>query len=272
MFLMNDYTCFKMKHIPKVELDPNDFIFIYQDGKIALTPQKEIPRLNQLNTSYFADSFYCFGSINQYKCLLWEMTAKQLPDLIFHETKLSYRLLSSEFYHATAIGNHLNHWRDTHRYCGKCAMLMVDKVDERARFCATCNNIIYPKISPCIIVLIIKDEEILLARSSHFLPGVMSLLAGFIEIGESVEQALIREVKEETTIEIKDLKYICSQPWPFPDLLMLGFTAHYASGEIIINNQEIEAANWFKYTNLPPLPNEMSIARYLIDQHFNKLI
>jgi NAD+ diphosphatase len=109
----------------------------------------------------------------------------------------------------------------------------------------------------------------LLARSPHFPPGVLSTLAGFVSVGETVEQAVVREVKEEVGIEVNNLKYICSQPWPFPDSLMLGFTAEYVSGELKIDEKEIEFAGWFGKDNLPELPCKTSISCYLINGFIN---
>jgi NAD+ diphosphatase len=115
------------------------------------------------------------------------------------------------------------------------------------------------------IVLVERGRKLLLARSRHFLPGMYSVLAGFVEPGESLEEAVVREVREEVGIDVKDIKYFGSQPWPFPHSLMIGFTATYAGGEITLDDSEIEDAGWFTADNLPPIPGKISIARKLID-------
>jgi NAD+ diphosphatase len=115
------------------------------------------------------------------------------------------------------------------------------------------------------IVLVTRGDEILLARSPRYVPGMYSTLAGFVEAGESVENCVAREVREEVGVEIKNIQYLGSQGWPFPHSLMLGFHAEYASGEIVMQEEEIEDAQWFKLDNLPPLPFHRSIARYLIE-------
>lgn len=133
-----------------------------------------------------------------------------------------------------------------------------------------CHLSFFPRISPSIIVLIKKADHLLMARSPHFLPGVYGLIAGFIDAGESIEEAVHREVKEEVGLKIKNLSYFGSQQWPFPDSLMIAFTADYCSGDITINPDEIEEAGWYKYNNLPGRPQtSVSIASKLIDNFIN---
>jgi NAD+ diphosphatase len=161
--------------------------------------------------------------------------------------------------------NQLVRWSQHHRYCGKCGQPTVDKEDERAKICTGCGLVNYPRVSPAIIVAIIKDDKILLARSGRFPGGFFSVLAGFVEPGEDLETCVAREVFEETGIEVKNIRYFGSQPWPFPDSLMVGFTAEYAGGSIQIDGQEIVAADWYAPDNLPHIPPGISIARQLID-------
>ena len=128
---------------------------------------------------------------------------------------------------------------------------------------------IYPRISPCIIVLVTKGDKLLLARNTNFPRSMFSTLAGFIEVGESVEEAIEREVREEVGVCITDISYFGSQPWPFPSQLMLGFYAHYLSGDIICNPNEIEEAHWFSKNELPLTPPISSIAGRLINTFVN---
>lgn len=151
------------------------------------------------------------------------------------------------------------------RFCGRCGHKTRPLRTERAKLCTDCNLIIYPRISPAIIVLIRKGDEVLLARSPHFPGGVFSIIAGFVEPGESLEEAVHREVKEEVGIQVQNIRYFASEPWPFPDSLMLGFVADYTGGEIVIDRKEIEAAGWYTRDTLPPLPSRLSISRALIN-------
>lgn len=153
----------------------------------------------------------------------------------------------------------------TTRFCGLCGSETRQSTLERAKVCDGCGQAIYPRLSPAIIVLIRKDDTILLARSPRFPPGFHSVIAGFVAPGETLEEAVEREVREEVGIEIANIRYLGSEPWPFPDSLMIGFVADYAGGEIVIDNNEIVSAGWFDRASLPELPRKMSIARALID-------
>lgn len=150
-------------------------------------------------------------------------------------------------------------------FCGSCGSETRPLPTERARACSSCGRIFYPRISPAIIVLVKKGEEVLLARSSRFPAGVFSVIAGFNEPGENLEQTVHREVREEVGLTVQNLRYFGSEPWPFPDSLMIGFVAEHAGGEIRVDHQEIESAGWYTRATLPPFPSKTSISRALID-------
>jgi NAD+ diphosphatase len=156
-------------------------------------------------------------------------------------------------------------WAREHRFCGSCGSAMTQVPRERAMYCQACDLRSYPRISPSMIVLITRGDEILLARSPRFVTGVYSTLAGFAEPGESAEDCLRREVYEEVQLKVRNIQYIGSQCWPFPHSMMLGFHAEYESGDIVPQADEIEDAQWFNVHDLPPLPAGRSIARHLID-------
>jgi len=158
-------------------------------------------------------------------------------------------------------------WAREHRFCGACGRPTVQVRGERAMYCEHDNLRFYPRISPSMIVLITRADEVLLARSPRFVPGVYSTLAGFVEPGESAEDCVHREVMEEVQVRIKNLQYMGSQCWPFPHSMMLGFHAEYESGEIVPQADEIEDAQWFRIDDLPLLPANRSIARYLIEAY-----
>jgi len=156
-------------------------------------------------------------------------------------------------------------WLDATRFCPYCGQPLRLHATENALECPACGRLHYPRIEPCIITLISRGEEILLLRSVRDTAGIYACLAGFVEIGETLEQALRREVREETSLEVKDIRYAGSQGWPFPDQLMVGFYAEYESGEIRIQESEIADAQWFRRDALPPLPKPGSIAWRLIN-------
>jgi NAD+ diphosphatase len=160
-------------------------------------------------------------------------------------------------------------WDRTHRYCGQCGAATETLAHERAKQCPSCGLISYPRISPAIIIAVVKrndgDARVLLARNHRFPTGRYSVLAGYVEPGETLEECARREVCEEVGIDIKNIRYFGSQPWPFPNSLMIGFTAEYERGEITLEEGELADARWFSAGALPELPPKMTIARRLID-------
>jgi NAD+ diphosphatase len=156
-------------------------------------------------------------------------------------------------------------WARTHRYCGRCGTATEPMDGERARRCPGCGLLAFPRLAPAVIVLIRRGDEVLLARGRTFPVPMYSCLAGFVEPGETLEQAVRREVREEVGVEVGSVRYFGSQPWPFPHSLMVGFTAEWESGDIVIDESEIVDAQWFTADSMPMIPPGMSIARTLID-------
>jgi NAD+ diphosphatase len=156
-------------------------------------------------------------------------------------------------------------WDRQHRFCGRCGAATEAKPEERSRVCPACKLGAYPRLSPAVMALVRREGELLLARGPHFPPGMYSALAGFVEPGESLEQCLAREVEEEVGVRVSRARYFASQPWPFPNSLMIAFVCDWVSGEIRPQAGEIEEAKWFNVLQLPKLPSRISIARRLID-------
>ncbi len=163
-------------------------------------------------------------------------------------------------------------WQSQHRFCGRCGTGTRALGHEFAMECPDCGLLAYPRISPAVMVLIRDGQRLLLARSPHFKPGVFSALAGFVEPGETLEQCAAREVMEEVGLEITNLRYFASQPWPFPNSLMVAFFADYAGGQITPDPTEIEAADWFAPENMPLLPDPVSISRRLIEAALGEMV
>lgn len=175
-------------------------------------------------------------------------------------------MIEAEAFGIAGRAHHLLHWHRNSRFCGRCGTLMQPQA-EHAKHCPGCQQTFFPPISPAVIVLITRGRELLLAEAKFRTGRFFSLIAGFVSPGETLEEAVHREVKEEVGIEVKNLKYFGSQPWPFPQNLMVGFTAEYASGEIEIDPSEIESAAWFAPEALPSaLPRPFSIARKMIEK------
>ncbi len=155
-------------------------------------------------------------------------------------------------------------WDRTHRHCGVCGTPTQRQATERARRCPACGQVAYPRLSPAMMVLVWRGRELLLARSPQYSAGMYSALAGFVEPGESLEECVVREVAEEVSVSIRNLRYYGSQSWPFPHSLMVAYTAEWAGGEIVPQADEIEAADWFGIDALPIIPPRYSIAGHLI--------
>jgi NAD+ diphosphatase len=192
----------------------------------------------------------------------------KLPENIYGElmpVRALFSLAGAEAVYLAGRAIQLLDWQKNNRYCGRCGALTTVRTGQFAMVCPSCGLVVYPRISPAVMVLISRGDELLLARSPRFRPGVYSALAGFVEAGETLEQCAIREVLEEVGIEIANLRYFRSQSWPFPDSLMAAFFSDYAGGEIKPDPLEIEDAKWFSCSALPALPEPVSIARQLID-------
>ena len=160
---------------------------------------------------------------------------------------------------------HTCDWLSTSRFCGRCGTATKRHEKERCTVCPSCDLQTYPRISPAIITLVRKGDLALLASNAKFPGAFYSTLAGFAEIGESLEETLVREVREEAGITVKDVRYFGSQPWPFPNSLMIAFTAEWESGDIVVDPAELSDAKWFRADELPMIPPPVSIARRLID-------
>jgi NAD+ diphosphatase len=156
-------------------------------------------------------------------------------------------------------------WDRTHQFCGVCATPTLARSTERVRACPACGQLVYPRLAPAVMMLVRRGRELLLGRSPHFQPGVYSALAGFVDPGETLEDCVAREVREEVGVTVGKLRYFGSQSWPFPHSLMIAFFADYAGGDIVPQPDEIEDAQWFNVDALPTLPMAISISRRLID-------
>jgi NAD+ diphosphatase len=156
-------------------------------------------------------------------------------------------------------------WDRNHQYCSRCGTPTRMRTDERSRTCPACGYTTYPPVSPAIMILVTHQGRLLLARKPSFPKGRYSALAGFVEPGETLEDTVIRETREEVGVEVKNIRYFGSQPWPFPHSLMVAFTAEYAGGELRPDGVEIEEARWFTPEELPRLPPGISISRRLIE-------
>jgi NAD+ diphosphatase len=173
--------------------------------------------------------------------------------------------LPAALYTAAGYGLQLTRWGASRRFCSRCGRPLEDRREERARECPVCAWVEYPVMPPAVIVAVTRGERLLLARARRFPGRLFSVLAGYVEAGESLEACVRREVREEVGLTIRRLRYVGSQPWPFSGALMAGFTAEYAAGRLCVDGEEIVEADWFAAGRLPAIPEPPSLARRLID-------
>ncbi|MDA8126187.1 MAG: NAD(+) diphosphatase [Deltaproteobacteria bacterium] len=251
--------------------------FIFRNGKILtltegtatkplLIRTRELPQLN-------IEKALHIGELDRIDCYaLFDETEKgiEIPHSEWVSLRLGYGKFSEEMFQIYGRAAELLVWASQNRFCGRCGAPLALKADERCFQCPACRFISYPRISPAIIVAIEKEGKLLLARGARFQSEIYSVLAGFVEPGETLEECIRREVREEVGIEIKNIRYFKSQPWPFPDSLMIAFTAEYAGGELTIDPTEIVDAGWYSPEDFPPIPGKFAIARALIDHFLEK--
>jgi NAD+ diphosphatase len=242
--------------------------FVFEGYKLMVKQIKDelsIPNYNDVKSFKLKDAGF-FGTYNGLDCYFAEVL--EVPasndEMMFQELRLLSADRQDLFFKASR-GIHIMRWHKNNKYCGKCGSPTKLKEDEIAVICPECGFIVYPRISPAIIVAVTKGDQLLLARNARNVQGWFSVIAGFVEPGENLEQCVAREVKEEVGIDVENIKYFGSQPWPFPDSLMLAFTAEYAGGEIKPDQVEIVEAGWFRVNEIPKVPTGGSVARKLIE-------
>ncbi len=196
-----------------------------------------------------------------------EQSEPVLSGWLWKSLRVLYGVLSDDYYAVAGRAMQLLGWDRLHKYCGSCGNETFVREVERCRECPSCGHLAYPKLAPAVMALIRRDNKILLARGLHFPEKFYSVIAGYVDPGETLEQCIRREVFEEVGIKVKNIGYFGSQPWPFSGSLMIAFTCDWEEGEISIDPKELTDADWFDHTHLPQLPPHLSISRILIDAY-----
>lgn len=207
------------------------------------------------------------GALTDRHCIAVEVseTFEPPPGFAFRGLRAIHGHVSDDLFQIAGRAAQIVEWDRTHQFCGRCGTPMLYADSERAKRCPRCGLTSFPRLSPAVIMLVEREGKALLAHGAGFPTRMFSCLAGFVEPGESLEEAVEREVLEEAGIAIDGITYFGSQPWPFPHSLMIGFTARHAGGELTIDGVEIDEAGWFAPDELPEIPGKLSIARQLID-------
>ena len=258
--------------------------FVFQDDKLLVRPAGDtvsLPlvadvadlRVTPLRTLYLGYLHEAPG--RRIDCYAAEIAPdSQLPEGMTAEgLRQVYTGLGETLWTLAGRAIQIVTWDRTHQYCGQCGTPSETLPHERAKRCPRCGLITYPRLSPAIIIAVVRRTEdgprLLLARNHRFPTGRYSVLAGYVEPGETLEECARREVLEEVGVQIANVRYFASQPWPFPNSLMIGFTAEYVGGELTLEEAEIADARWFAANALPEVPPKMTIARRLIDWFVN---
>ena len=275
---------FKSNYYESRERLGGDYAFVFSGSEI-LVKNDSVPLLDEVELFLAENSIEpksggkFFGTIGRVNCYAFSLPAGFDTDDFeslagdscgVHQFVLLRRYLTeldTEVCEAAGFASHLLHWDLHSRFCGSCGEKNNWYKSEWAKKCPECGNVQFPKISPAIIIMIRKGNDILLAHNKNFPEGRYSLLAGFMEIGETIEETAAREVREEVGIEIENIQYISSQSWPFPDSLMIGLSADYKSGDIEPDGTEIIHAGWYNTGNFPSIPGHGTIARRIIDKY-----
>jgi NAD+ diphosphatase len=257
---------------PPVDAPRSAFWFAFRADRLLVRPQAEgvvllgYEELAALGAQF--ETGHYLGRLEDVDCYAVALPeSADVPDgSVLEGLRALFGRLSDDHYTIAGRAIQILHWDQTHRFCGRCGEPTVHAPTERAKLCPKCGLLSFPRLSPAVIMLVQRGDDFLLARGAAFPEAFYSVLAGFVEPGESLEQAVSREIREEVGLEVTDIRYFGSQPWPFPHSLMIGFTTRYVSGEIHPQPDEIIHAAWFSRTGeLPRLPGKLSIARRLID-------
>jgi NAD+ diphosphatase len=248
--------------------DARALCFVFRRRELLIVGDGQLPELaalNALDLESIGSQF--LGILGDRQCHSVEVAVdcKAPRGMAFHDLRALYGRIEDHLHEMAGRAVQIVEWDRSHRFCGVCGKPTERSGSERSRSCPDCRIPQFPRLSPAMIVAVERNDEILLARSPHFPAGIYSVLAGFVEPGESVEEAVAREVMEEAGIRVSNVRYFGSQPWPFPHSLMLGFKADYESGDVHIGEPEIEDARWFRADAMPSFfPGRMSISQWLI--------
>jgi NAD+ diphosphatase len=252
-------------------LDRTGLWFVFQDNRLLVWgngDEASVPEafsLEALGVPCHRRQYV--GTLSGQACYTAETEGDvEAPEgMSFHHLRKLWGVLPERIFWAAGTAFQVLDWDRTHQFCGRCGAATAVKTGERAKLCPRCDLVFYPRISPAVIVAVVHGDKILLARAHRFPVAMHSVIAGFVNPGESLEECVHREVAEETGIRVRKVRYFGSQPWPFPNSLMVGFTAEYAGGQLAPDQTELVSADWFTAADMPRIPDRPSIARRLIE-------
>ena len=263
------YTHYKPDAPFKGENSRSTYWFIFNSNNLLINLKNDdkipfIRNIEDLNLTPLRSQY--LGTLKGHPCYSIEVSPEaKAPDRMeFRDLRSLYEVLDEDIFLLAGKAIQIVNWDKNHQFCGKCGSPTETKKGEMAKICPECGFTSFARLSPAVITAIVKDGELLMAKHGYR-SNMYGLIAGFVEPGETIEEAVERETMEEVGLKVKNIKYFGSQPWPFPNSLMIGFTAEYESGAISVDGEEIIDAQWFKADEIPLMPSKMSIAGDLID-------
>ena len=262
------YKRYTPEFTPNKEINERAYWFLFNSSEllveidnphnIPFTPNLEELKISPLRFQYL-------GTFNGHPCYSGELPPGDVPEgMVLKDLRSLYEVLDEDLYLLAGRAIQIVNWDRTHQFCGQCGAETITKDDEMAKLCPECGFTSFTRLSPAVITAIIKDGKLLMAQHTRTPGNMYGLIAGFVEPGETLTEAVQRETMEEVGLKVKNIQYFGSQPWPYPHSLMIGFTAEYDSGEIEVDGKEITDARWFGADELPRAPSKMSIAGELI--------
>ncbi len=258
------------------ELPTSALAFAFRDAKLLVggeERQPTIPTLGEIQHAGIAGARHYLGELAGTPCVAIALAddAPESSGYRYAGLRSLFFLLPEPLLAIAARAFQIADWDRTHRFCGRCGTPTVASADERAKKCPACGLTAYPRVAPAMMALVTRGREVLLARAHRFPPAMFSALAGFVEPGETIEDCVRREVREEVGVDVGRIEYFASQSWAFPHSLMIAFTAEYTGGELRADDTEIAEARWFDVDAMPSLPPSLSIARRLIEATAERL-
>jgi NAD+ diphosphatase len=250
--------------------------FAFRDAKLLVgggEQQPVVPTLGEVERAAIAGATHYLGELAGTPCVAIALAddAPEPAGYRYAGLRSLFFLLPEPLLAIAARAFQIADWDRTHRFCGRCGTLTVESAGERAKKCPACGLTAYPRVAPAMMALVTRGREVLLARAHRFPPAMFSALAGFVEPGETIEDCVRREVREEVGVDVGRIEYFASQSWAFPHSLMIAFTAEYTGGELRADDIEIAEARWFDVDAMPSLPPSLSIARRLIEATAERL-
>lgn len=273
--LLNTPPGFEPGSVLPPELSADVVCFVWREDKLLVRDgdPPTLPTLVDATRLGLTGARHFLGRLDGVDCVAIRVAADapEPADWKWSGLRALFLRLPDPLLAVAGRGFQIVEWDRSHQYCGRCGTRTRERAKERAKECPACGHVVFPRVSPAMMVLVTRGRELLLARANRFPNAMYSALAGFVESGESIEDCIHREVREEVGIEVAGLRYFASQSWAFPHSLMIAYTAEYAGGEMRPCDDEIADAKWFTLEALPQLPSPVSISRKLIDATIARL-